>query len=274
MDDLPPTATGSDLVELPIQWVLDDAPYFWFTGGMDWTRSIQTPSRVREIWTGELDGDRGAGRLLHRHDAPAGHRPAAPAGVPGPVHRRVKATWRRLDRLVRRDRRQPVTDGLPGAGRWSPAALGDRQRHGGAARRAGRERAHARPRRVVTWSADVRDEGRRDGGGAEASSLWRSARPAGRQARASTELSRCLRSAANAWDDVAINLRGVFLTGRAVPASWSRRAGRAVRSSISRPPPRWWATARSRAPTTTPARLASLPSPGRWRSSSHLTGSA
>ena len=57
MDDLHPyTHEGSDLVELPIQWLLDDAPYFWFSGGMDWTRTIQTPSHVREIWTAELDG--------------------------------------------------------------------------------------------------------------------------------------------------------------------------------------------------------------------------
>ena len=57
MDDLRPYAhEGSDLVELPIQWLLDDAPYFWFSGGMDWTRTIQTPSHVREIWTAELDG--------------------------------------------------------------------------------------------------------------------------------------------------------------------------------------------------------------------------
>jgi peptidoglycan-N-acetylglucosamine deacetylase len=57
MDDLRPYAhEGSGLVELPIQWLLDDAPYFWFSGGLDWTRTIQTPSHVREIWTAELDG--------------------------------------------------------------------------------------------------------------------------------------------------------------------------------------------------------------------------
>ena len=45
---------GTSLVELPIQWILDDAPHFWFSGGMDWTRSISPPSVVREIWWGEL----------------------------------------------------------------------------------------------------------------------------------------------------------------------------------------------------------------------------
>jgi peptidoglycan-N-acetylglucosamine deacetylase len=57
MDDLHPyTHPGTQIVELPIQWILDDAPHFWFAGGDDWTRSIAAPSRVREIWWGELDG--------------------------------------------------------------------------------------------------------------------------------------------------------------------------------------------------------------------------
>ncbi len=36
--------------------MLDDAPHFWFSSGMDWTRTIRRPAHVREIWTGELDG--------------------------------------------------------------------------------------------------------------------------------------------------------------------------------------------------------------------------
>jgi peptidoglycan/xylan/chitin deacetylase (PgdA/CDA1 family) len=63
MDDLRPYLhPGSQLVELPIQWILDDAAYFWFSSsGMDWTRSITPPSAVREIWTAELDGIVGLG---------------------------------------------------------------------------------------------------------------------------------------------------------------------------------------------------------------------
>jgi peptidoglycan/xylan/chitin deacetylase (PgdA/CDA1 family) len=62
MDDLRPYRhPGTDLVELPIQWVLDDAPHFWFSGGMDWTRSIAAPSRVEEIWWDELEGIVGLG---------------------------------------------------------------------------------------------------------------------------------------------------------------------------------------------------------------------
>ena len=58
MDDLRPYVhPDSELIELPIQWILDDAAYFWFSSsGMDWTRSITPPSTVREIWWAELDG--------------------------------------------------------------------------------------------------------------------------------------------------------------------------------------------------------------------------
>jgi len=57
MDDLHPYKhPDTDLVELPIQWILDDAAHFWFSSGMDWTRSISPPSHVREIWWDELDG--------------------------------------------------------------------------------------------------------------------------------------------------------------------------------------------------------------------------
>jgi peptidoglycan/xylan/chitin deacetylase (PgdA/CDA1 family) len=58
MDDIRPYVhADSELIELPIQWILDDAAYFWFSSsGMDWTRSITPPSTVREIWWAELDG--------------------------------------------------------------------------------------------------------------------------------------------------------------------------------------------------------------------------
>jgi peptidoglycan/xylan/chitin deacetylase (PgdA/CDA1 family) len=45
----------TDLVELPIQWILDDAPHFWFAGDT-WNKKISTPSEVREIWGAEFEG--------------------------------------------------------------------------------------------------------------------------------------------------------------------------------------------------------------------------
>ena len=49
---LHPAANGRSLVELPVSWVLDDAPYFLFTG----QRSIQPPGPVLQGWLTEFDG--------------------------------------------------------------------------------------------------------------------------------------------------------------------------------------------------------------------------
>jgi peptidoglycan/xylan/chitin deacetylase (PgdA/CDA1 family) len=57
MDDIRPYRhEGSPLVEIPIQWILDDAPHFWFAGGADWTRRIATNEQVRSIWGAEFAG--------------------------------------------------------------------------------------------------------------------------------------------------------------------------------------------------------------------------
>ncbi len=58
MDDLRPyRREGSTLVEVPIQWILDDAPHFWFDAAT-WTKKISTIDEVRAIWEAELDGYR------------------------------------------------------------------------------------------------------------------------------------------------------------------------------------------------------------------------
>lgn len=61
MDDIRPyrhEETG--IVELPISWVLDDAPHFWFDGA-SWTRKMATNEEVRSIWRAEFDGIRAMG---------------------------------------------------------------------------------------------------------------------------------------------------------------------------------------------------------------------
>lgn len=56
MDDIRPYVhPGTSLVELPVQWLLDDAPYWWFSAA-DWNRRISTTSEVREIWLSEFLG--------------------------------------------------------------------------------------------------------------------------------------------------------------------------------------------------------------------------
>jgi peptidoglycan/xylan/chitin deacetylase (PgdA/CDA1 family) len=56
MDDLRPYVhPGTAVVELPVQWILDDAPHFWFADA-SWTKKISTTAEVHQIWTEELDG--------------------------------------------------------------------------------------------------------------------------------------------------------------------------------------------------------------------------
>jgi hypothetical protein len=60
MDDVRPYVhPDTDIVELPIQWMLDDAAYFWFSNASfdrSWINRISTTSEVREIWQDELVG--------------------------------------------------------------------------------------------------------------------------------------------------------------------------------------------------------------------------
>ena len=56
MDDIRPYRHEStSVVELPVQWILDDAVHFWFDYRA-WTKKISTPSEVREIWESEFRG--------------------------------------------------------------------------------------------------------------------------------------------------------------------------------------------------------------------------
>ncbi len=49
---LHPAQEGRRLVEIPVSWVLDDAPFFMFTG----QRAMQAPGPVLQGWLTELDG--------------------------------------------------------------------------------------------------------------------------------------------------------------------------------------------------------------------------
>ena len=56
MDDIRPYVhAGTSIVELPVQWILDDAAHWWFSGA-DWTKKISTTAEVRAIWEEELLG--------------------------------------------------------------------------------------------------------------------------------------------------------------------------------------------------------------------------
>jgi peptidoglycan-N-acetylglucosamine deacetylase len=55
MDDIRPYRHPGGLVELPVQWILDDAPHFWFSNA-DWTTTIRSAREVFEIWQEEAAG--------------------------------------------------------------------------------------------------------------------------------------------------------------------------------------------------------------------------
>jgi peptidoglycan/xylan/chitin deacetylase (PgdA/CDA1 family) len=61
MDDIRPYRhERRSLVELPVQWMLDDAAHWWF-GPADWVKKIATTAEVRAIWEEELVGIRELG---------------------------------------------------------------------------------------------------------------------------------------------------------------------------------------------------------------------
>jgi peptidoglycan/xylan/chitin deacetylase (PgdA/CDA1 family) len=63
MDDIRPYRhEGKSLIELPVQWMLDDAAHFWFDGAT-WTKKISTTGEVSSIWQEEFLGIRDLGGI-------------------------------------------------------------------------------------------------------------------------------------------------------------------------------------------------------------------
>jgi peptidoglycan/xylan/chitin deacetylase (PgdA/CDA1 family) len=65
MDDDRPYRLGprGELAELPVHWSLDDWEQYAFLPEPDVGANIETPSKVLELWTGELDAMRSTGSL-------------------------------------------------------------------------------------------------------------------------------------------------------------------------------------------------------------------
>ena len=65
MDDDRPYRLGprGDVAELPVHWSLDDWEQYAFLPEPDVGKNIETPSKVLELWTGELDAMRATGSL-------------------------------------------------------------------------------------------------------------------------------------------------------------------------------------------------------------------
>jgi len=63
------------IVELPVEWILDDFPYFWMDRAST-VRPTMTPDEVFSIWKAEFDGAHAEGGLLilTMHPHVIGHR--------------------------------------------------------------------------------------------------------------------------------------------------------------------------------------------------------
>lgn len=52
---LPYRHASHDLVEVPVSWILDDAPHFWFANDT-WEKTIRSPREALDVWLPEIDG--------------------------------------------------------------------------------------------------------------------------------------------------------------------------------------------------------------------------
>jgi peptidoglycan/xylan/chitin deacetylase (PgdA/CDA1 family) len=56
LDDIKPYMHEAyGLVELPVSWILDDAPHFWFANDT-WEKTIRSPHEVSRVWRSEIEG--------------------------------------------------------------------------------------------------------------------------------------------------------------------------------------------------------------------------
>ncbi|WP_336659884.1 polysaccharide deacetylase family protein [Leucobacter sp. USHLN153] len=56
LDDLVPYMhPHHDIMEVPVAWILDDAPHFWFANDT-WEKTIRSPREVLDVWLPEIDG--------------------------------------------------------------------------------------------------------------------------------------------------------------------------------------------------------------------------
>ena len=62
MDDIRPYEHANGIVELPVHWILDDAPHFWLDGAT-WTKTIRNNAEVMRLWRDETEGIHSLGGL-------------------------------------------------------------------------------------------------------------------------------------------------------------------------------------------------------------------
>ncbi|MBU1609833.1 MAG: hypothetical protein KJ659_05360 [Actinobacteria bacterium] len=68
LDDIYPYPNADGIVEIPVSWILDDAPHFWFSHD-NWGKTIRSIREVADVWIPEMEGiaERGAHIMLTMH---------------------------------------------------------------------------------------------------------------------------------------------------------------------------------------------------------------
>ena len=72
-DDIPYVvdANGRDLIEIPVHWELDDAPYFSYTPSLGARSPMASPEHVYQVWSAGFEGMYHYGRsfvlTMHPH---------------------------------------------------------------------------------------------------------------------------------------------------------------------------------------------------------------
>ena len=91
---LPYAHAGHDLIEVPVSWILDDAPHFWFSND-SWEKTIRSTREVLEVWVPEIDGiaKYGGHVMITTHPMVSG-RPSRLAMLEGVVeHLKETGAW-------------------------------------------------------------------------------------------------------------------------------------------------------------------------------------
>lgn len=82
------------ITELPISWILDDAPHFWFANDT-WEKTIRSPREVWDVWQPELDGiaDLGGHAMLTFHPMISGRPSRLPLIERAIRHLQDRGAW-------------------------------------------------------------------------------------------------------------------------------------------------------------------------------------
>jgi peptidoglycan-N-acetylglucosamine deacetylase len=99
-----PGATQT-LIEIPVDWALDDWEQYAFYPGVTGSGVIESPAKVLEMWTLEAQAHHLEGRLLRTHQSPVHFRAPLQSRCAGTTYRKRQGLGRHVGDHAGRDRR-------------------------------------------------------------------------------------------------------------------------------------------------------------------------